>query len=127
MRPLRLLERRDGLHHGLLALALGLAGCAHASDAGSDARQAVIAAKLPELQECWDDLAADYPGAAGSLLFEVELRRNGTVEWVDVAVDELGVPKLSACAVRRIKRWRFPEDRRRRSIQFGVGFTGPTG
>jgi hypothetical protein len=25
--------------------------------------------------------------------------------------------------VRRIKRWRFPEDRKRRAISFGVAFT----
>jgi hypothetical protein len=106
-----------------LALGLGASACAHASDSGGDARQAVIAANLPELQECWDDLAAEHPGASGSLLFTVELRRNGTVEWVELAADELGVAKLSACAVRRIKKWQFPEDRRRRSIQFGVGFS----
>lgn len=111
---------------GLLAsiIALALAGCAHASDAGAAARQAVIEANLAELQECWDDLAAEYPGAAGSLLFSVDLRRDGSVEWVDIAVDELGIPKLGACTVRRIKRWKFPEDRKRRSMQFGVGFTG---
>lgn len=101
---------------------LAWAGCAHASDAGSEARRAVVEANLPELQECWDDLAAEHPDASGSLLFAVELRRNGTVEWVEIEVDELGVPKLGACAVRRIKKWRFPEDRRRRSINFGVGF-----
>lgn len=108
----------------LLSLLLGAAslGCAHASDAGSEARRAVVEANLPELQECWDDLAAEHPGVSGSLLFAVELRRNGTVEWVDVEVDELGVAKLSACTVRRIKKWQFPEDRRRRSIRFGVGF-----
>jgi hypothetical protein len=106
------------------ALASVLAcGCAHRSDPGADARMAVISANLGELQECWDDLAADYPGVSGSLLFAVDLRANGTVEWVDVEVDELGVPKLVACSVRRIKRWHFPEDRRRRSISFGVGFT----
>ncbi len=109
----------------VLALALGWAGCAHVNDAGADARQAVIEANLPELQACWDDLAGEYPGESGSLLFAVELRRNGTVEWVDIEVDELGVPKLAACTVRQIKRWRFPADRRRRSIQFGVGFTSP--
>lgn len=113
------------LAHGLLALALGLGtlACAHASDAGSEARQAVVEANLPELQECWVDLAAEQPGVAGSLLFAVELRRNGTVEWVEIEVDELGLAKLSACTVRRIKKWQFPEDRRRRSIRFGVGFS----
>ena len=111
---------------GLLVLLLttvSVAACAHASDAGGDARRAVVEANLPELQECWDDLAAEHPGASGSLLFSVDVRRNGTVEWVEIAADELGVPKLSACAVRRIKKWRFPEDRRRRSISFGVGFS----
>ena len=107
------------------ACLVALAGCAHGSDPSAAERQAIVAANLAELQDCWDELAADHPGAAGSLLFAVELRRNGSVEWVDIEVDELGVPKLSACAVRRIKRWRFPEDRQRRSIQFGVGFTAP--
>lgn len=107
----------------LVALGLVL-GCAHRSDPGAGARQAVIEANIGELQACWDDLAADYPGASGSLLFAVDLRANGSVEWVEVEVDELGVPRLVACAVRRIKRWRFPEDRRRRSISFGIGFTG---
>jgi hypothetical protein len=107
----------------VLGLALSLTACAHASDAGSDARRAVVEANLPELQECWDDLAAAHPGVSGSMLFTVELHRNGTVEWVDIAADELGVAKLGACTVRRIKKWRFPEDRRRRSITFGVGFT----
>lgn len=107
-----------------LALASALAcGCAHRSDPGAQARLSVISDNLGELQECWDDLAADYPGVSGSLLFAVDLRANGTVEWVDVEVDELGVPKLVACSVRRIKRWKFPEDRKRRSISFGVGFT----
>jgi hypothetical protein len=105
-----------------LALGLGAIACAHASDAGNVARQTVVETNLPELQECWDNLAAEHPGVAGSLLFSVELRRNGTVEWVDIEVDELGLAKLSACAVRRIKKWRFPQDRRRRSIRFGVGF-----
>jgi hypothetical protein len=106
-----------------MALALGASACAHASDAGGEARQAVVEANLPELQECWDDLAADHPGKSGSLLFGVDLRRNGSVEWVEIEADELRVAKLSACAVRRIKKWRFPEDRRRRSIHFGVGFS----
>ena len=98
-------------------------GCAHRSDPGAQARLDVISSNISELQTCWDDLAADHPGVSGSLLFAVDLRANGTVEWVEVEVDELGVPKLVACTVRRIKRWRFPEDRRRRSISFGVGFT----
>ncbi|MFO7562698.1 MAG: AgmX/PglI C-terminal domain-containing protein [Enhygromyxa sp.] len=106
-----------------MGVLLGALACAHASDAGKDARRAVVEANLPELQECWDDLAAEHPGVAGSLLFAVELRRNGSVEWVEIEHDELGVPKLSACAVRRIKKWDFPADRRRRSIRFGVGFT----
>jgi hypothetical protein len=107
-----------------LALALGATACAHGngSDGNAQTRQAVVEANLPELQECWDDLAADYPGVTGSLLFAVELRRNGTVEWVEIEADELDVPKLSACAVRRIKKWQFPEDRRPRWIRFGVGF-----
>jgi hypothetical protein len=108
---------------GLALSVLSTSACAHASDPGSDARRAVVETNLPELQECWDDLAAEHPGASGSLLFSVDVRRNGTVEWVEIAADELGVPKLSACAVRHIKKWRFPEDRRRRSISFGVGFT----
>jgi hypothetical protein len=110
------------------AVASGLA-CAHPSGGagtGAEARQAVIAANLPELQACWDEVASEHPGAAGSLMFDVELRRSGSVEWVDIQFDELGIAKLSACTVRRIKRWRFPEDRRRRSIQFGVGFTAPS-
>lgn len=106
-----------------VTLAWATTACAHASDAGSAARQAVIEANLPEVQECWDDLAAEHPGVSGSMLFSVELRKNGTVEWVEIEADELGIPKLGACAVRRIKKWRFPEDRRRRSINFGVGFT----
>jgi hypothetical protein len=84
----------------------------------------VIEANMPELQACWDDLASAHPGVAGSLLFAVDLRRNGSVEWVDLEVDELGLARLSACTVRRIKRWRFPEDRKRQSISFGVGFRG---
>jgi hypothetical protein len=109
----------------VLILVLGTGACAHGSNAGAEARQAVIEANIAELRGCWDDVADQHPGASGSLLFAVELRRNGSVEWVDIEVDELGVAKLSACAVRNIKKWRFPEDRRRRSIRFGVGFTAP--
>jgi hypothetical protein len=106
----------------VLVVMLGVAtACAHGLDAGGAARQAVVEDNLPDLQECFDELDAP-PGLAGSLVFGVELRRNGTVEWVDIELDELGLAKLSACAVRRIKRWRFPEDRRRRTIRFGVGF-----
>jgi hypothetical protein len=108
----------------LIALVCASLGCAHANDAGSDARQAVVEANLYELQACWDELASEHPGVSGSMLFSVDLRRNGSVEWVDIAVDELGIPKLGACTIKRIKRWRFPEDRRRRSIEFGVGFAG---
>ena len=68
----------------LPAVAAGLIACAHTSDAGSQARQGVVETNLSELQECWDDLAAEHPGVAGSLLFTVELRRNGTVEWVEI-------------------------------------------
>ncbi|PRQ00526.1 AgmX/PglI C-terminal domain-containing protein [Enhygromyxa salina] len=107
-----------------LAVALALSACAHGPDAGAPARQAVIESNMPELQACWDDLAGEHPGVGGSLLFEVDLRRNGSVEWVDIAVDQLGIAKLSACTVRRIKNWRFPEERKRRSISFGVGFRG---
>jgi hypothetical protein len=113
----------------LLATLASALACAHQGDGagpGAEARQAVIAANLPELQDCWDEIASEHPGAAGSLMFSVSLRRNGSVEWVDIEVDELGMAKLSACTVRKIKRWRFPEDRRRRSIQFGVGFTAPS-
>ena len=117
---------RRGLQLAVLLLAAAASsGCAHRRDAGAEARQAVVAANLPELQTCWDDIADEHPGAAGSLLFSVELRPNGSVEWVDIEVDELGIAKLGACTVRRIKRWRFPEDRRGRSIQFGVGFAAP--
>lgn len=83
----------------------------------------MISHNLDELQDCWADLAAEHPGVSGSVLFAVDLRANGTVEWVDVEADELGVPRLVTCAVRRIKRWQFPEDRKRRSISFGVAFT----
>lgn len=112
----------------VLALVLTLAlvgGCAHRTDAGAQARQAVIEANLHELQTCWSDLAAEYPGVSGSLLFGVDLRANGSVEWVEVLADDIGAPKLVACTVRHIKRWRFPEDRKRRSISFGVGFAAP--
>ena len=111
--------------HRLLAASLLLLGCAHRTDPGTEARVAVISDNMAELQACWDELAAEHPGAAGSLLFAVELRANGSVDWVDVEVDELGVPKLVVCTVRRIKRWRFPEDRKHRSISFGVAFTAP--
>jgi hypothetical protein len=111
------------LHATMLTASVLACSCAHRSDPGAEARLAVISSNLAELQECWDDLAAENPGVSGSLLFSVDLRANGTVEWVDVEVDELGVPKLVVCSVRRIKHWRFPEDRRRRSISFGVGFT----
>ncbi|PRQ02220.1 hypothetical protein ENSA5_25550 [Enhygromyxa salina] len=109
----------------LLALALTLTACAHRATPSADARVAVVEANMGELQQCWDDLAGAYPGRAGSMLFSVDLRRNGTVDWVEIDADELGVAKLSACTVRRIKRWRFPEDRKRRSITFGVGFSSP--
>lgn len=110
-----------------IAFALAICACAHGGDsgAGAQARQAVIEANMPELQSCWDDLAPQHPGVSGSMLFNLDLRRNGSVEWVEIAADELGVPKLGACAVRQIKRWRFPEDRKRRSISFGVGFAAP--
>jgi len=112
----------------ILVCAGGL-GCAHAgstdAEAAAAARQAVIESNMGELQSCWDDLAPAHPGVSGSLLFNVELRRNGSVEWVDIGVDELGVAKLGACTVRQIKKWRFPEDRKRRSISFGVGFASP--
>jgi hypothetical protein len=98
-------------------------GCAHGSGSAAQ-RQAVIEANLPELQACWANVADQYPGTAGSVLFEVDLRRNGSVDWVDVEVDEIGAPKLITCAVRRIKKWRFPEGRKQ-SIGFGVGFTSP--
>jgi hypothetical protein len=100
-----------------------LLGCAHGSADAAD-RRAVIEANLPELQACWADVADQHPGVSGSVLFSVELRRNGSVDWVDVAVDEIRSPKLITCAVRRIKRWRFPEGRRQ-SLEFGVGFTAP--
>ena len=108
----------------VLALALAC-GCAHRTDAGAPARQAVIETNLHELQACWSDLAAEHPGVSGSLLFSVDLRANGSVEWVEVLADDIGAPKLVACSVRHIKRWRFPEDRKRRSISFGVGFAAP--
>jgi hypothetical protein len=114
---------RSRLHAAMLIACVLACACAHRPDPGSEARLAVISSNLAELQECWDDLAAEHPGVSGSLLFAVDLRANGTVEWVDVEVDELGVPQLVACSVRRIKRWRFPEDRKRRAISFGVGFT----
>lgn len=108
----------------LLASTLALVGCAHASSADADARKALVEANLHELQDCWTELAAEHPGASGSLLFAVDIRRSGSVDYVSVAVDELGSPKLVACSVRRIKRWKFPEGRRQ-TIEFGVGFTAP--
>lgn len=109
-----------------LALAsLLVLGCAHTSaSAGPDERRAVIEANMPELHACWANVADQYPGKAGSLLFTIDLRRNGSVDWVDVDVDEIGAPKLVTCAVKRIKQWRFPEGRRQ-TIGFGVGFTAP--
>lgn len=108
-----------------LALMLGSGACVHGSNASAEVRQAVVEAELVALQGCWDELAGEHPGVSGSLLFAVSLRRNGTVEWVEIEVDELRVVKLDACAVRQIKKWRFPADRRRRTIRFGVGFTAP--
>lgn len=110
----------------LWTLVAGLAsGCATGSRAQGDsavARQAVVEANLPELQSCWSDLAGVFAARSGSLIFAVDIRRNGTVEWVEIVGDELGLPELSACTVKRIKRWQFPADRGRRSIRFGVGF-----
>lgn len=97
--------------------------CAHGSG-DADARKALVEANLHELQDCWTELAAEHPGASGSLLFAVDIRRSGSVDYVSVAVDELGSPKLVACSVRRIKRWKFPAGRRQ-TIEFGVGFTAP--
>jgi hypothetical protein len=114
------------MHHRLLALLAFAAiaiGCAHGSASAAE-RQAVIEANLPELQACWASVADQHPGAAGSVLFSVTLRRNGSVDWVDVPVDEIGAPKLITCAVRRIKKWRFPEGRKQ-TLEFGVGFTAP--
>ncbi len=108
-----------------MLMALAAAGCAHASDPGLDAaRQALIQQNLPQLQECWLEVANQYPGASGSLLFSVDVRKNGSVDWVDVEVDEIGAPKLVACSVRRIKKWKFPEGKRQ-TIGFGVGFVAP--
>jgi hypothetical protein len=100
-----------------------VAGCAHGSASAAE-RRAVIEANLPELQACWADMADQHPGVAGSVLFSVTLRRNGSVDWVDVGADEIGAPKLIACAVRRIKKWRFPEGPKQ-TLEFGVGFTAP--
>lgn len=117
----------SALGPGRAALALVLlaaSACAGGKQASTEARRAVVEANMWELQDCWAELADDHPGASGSLLFAVEIRRNGSVEWVDIEVDELAIPKLSACTVRRIKKWKFPEDRGRRSLEFGVGFAG---
>ena len=65
-----------------------------------------------------------HPGASGTITFSVDVRRNGSVDWADVEIDEIGAPKLIACAIRRIKKWRFPPGRRQ-TIGFGVGFTSP--
>ena len=106
----------------LLAFFALAPACAHGGSAGAEARQATIETNLPALQACWTDIAADYPDRAGSLLFAVDIRRNGSVEWVDIEIDEMQVPRLSACAVKQIKRWRFPEGSRQ-SIRFGIEFT----
>ncbi len=108
----------------LLALVLG---CAHGTGAASSAaeRQAVIEANLPEIHACWANVAEQHPGKTGTVLFSVDLRRNGSVDWVDIDVDEIGVPKLITCALKRIKTWRFPAGPRR-TIGFGVGFTPAT-
>ncbi|MFV8753125.1 AgmX/PglI C-terminal domain-containing protein [Nannocystaceae bacterium ST9] len=100
-------------------------GCAHAgASEGAAERQAVIEANMPELQACWASVADQYPGKSGTVMFSVDLRRKGSVDWVDVDLDEIGAPKLITCAVRRIKKWRFPEGRKQ-TIGFGVGFTSP--
>lgn len=108
----------------VLACTLASLACAHGSASDADARKALVEANLVELQDCWTELAAAHPGASGSLLFAVDIRRSGSVDYVSVAVDEIGSPKLVACSVRRIKRWKFPEGRRQ-TIEFGVGFTAP--
>ena len=104
---------------------LSSVGCAHASPQASAAeRQAVIEANLPELQACWANVADQYPGSSGSVVFSVVLRRKGSVDWVEVDVDEIGAPKLITCAVRRIKQWQFPAGSKQ-TIGFGVGFVSP--
>ena len=108
----------------LSAVLLSPAACAKPVSEAGETRQATVETNLPELQDCWTDIAGDYPGVAGTLMFSVEIRRSGSVDWVELELDELEIPKLSACAVRRIKRWRFPEQRRRSTIRFGVGFVG---
>lgn len=107
-----------------LAITIASLGCAHGTALDADARKAVVEANLPELQACWADVADAHPGASGSLLFAVDIRRKGSVDYVALEVDEIGSAKLVACAVRRIKKWRFPAGRRQ-TIGFGVGFTAP--
>lgn len=107
----------------VLVGSLVLGGCAHGSASAAE-RQAVIEANLPELQACWANVADEHPGTAGSVMFSIDLRRNGSVDWVAVDVDEIGAPKLITCALRRIKKWQFPEGRKQ-TIGFGVGFTSP--
>lgn len=108
----------------MLACTLASLACAHAGPLDADTRKGVVEANLVELQDCWTELAAEHPGASGSLLFSVDIRRSGSVDYVAIEADEIGSPKLVACTVRRIKRWKFPEGRRQ-TIGFGVGFTAP--
>ncbi len=112
-----------------LVLIAGMSGCARPNPAirasespDAHARQVVVEANIGELQTCWSDISADYPDREGSLLFAVEIRRNGRVDWVDIEIDEIGAPRLSACVVKTIKRWHFPADQHRHAIHFDVGF-----
>jgi hypothetical protein len=113
----------------IVILLAAVLGCAHSNASAPDpelasARHQAIEGYIPELLDCWFEVMGEYRGPAGSLLFSIDIRKNGKIDWVDIEDDDLGVPQLVTCTVRRIKKWRLPAGKRQ-TITFGVEFVTP--
>ena len=76
---------------------------------GADNLQSVVRNKQGQLQYCYEDQLRSDPSLAG----RVEVQWNvagGRVTQALVATNTTGNDALAQCILRKIKRWRFPED-----------------
>jgi hypothetical protein len=93
-------------------------------DVDKNAMRAYINRRTSGLRSCYEKALRTQADAGGKMSYVIDISTMGNVTGVKVTEDTVGIASVKACAVAKIKGWRFPRGEDTAEIDFSVVFSG---
>ncbi len=93
-------------------------------DVDKNAMRAYVNRRTSGLRSCYEKALRTQAEAGGKMSYVIEISTMGNVTSVKVTEDTVGIASVKACAVAKIKGWRFPRGEDAAEIEFAVVFSG---